>query len=171
MRWPELRSCNNTGSASVVGLVVLLPLMTVLVIGVAWFAHMEDCKAVAEEAARAGARYLASNPGDLAGAKHEANTVTREAVSMGYLRAGSSPYMYCNDPVAGDSSAPPDDPLQLPRTDGFAYCEVVCPYPIPLYNLWVKYSSTKTPIWGAPPPGRSWNLIGEAFYVSGEEGG
>lgn len=154
-----------------VGLVVLLPLMAVLVMGIAWFAHMEDCRAVAEEAARAGARYLASHPGDIAGAKQKANEVTQDAVSMDYARSGSIPYTLCNDPLAGDPGAPPGDPAQQPRTDGFAYCRAVVPYPVPLHNLWVKATGARRPTWGAAPPGTSWNLIGEAFYMSGEAGG
>ncbi|SHJ16190.1 TadE/TadG family type IV pilus assembly protein [Desulfofundulus thermosubterraneus] len=66
---------SDRGSAPVIGFVILVPLLAVLIYGIAWLSHLGDVQNVVEEAARAGARWLASNPGDIEGAKQRAAEV------------------------------------------------------------------------------------------------
>jgi hypothetical protein len=66
---------SERGSAPIIGLVLLLPLLAAIIYGVAWYGQMANVQNVVEEAARAGARWLASHPGDIEGAKQRAAEV------------------------------------------------------------------------------------------------
>lgn len=73
----------------------------------------------------------------------------------------------CSDPVRGDPDAPPGDPAGQRRADGYAYCRVTYHYPVPIRKFW-EWTSGRH-IWkGAEPPSK--NVIGEAFFKSGESG-
>ena len=84
---------NSRGSSPVVAAVVLLPLLVATAWGFAWLGHMADAKNVVEEAARAGARWLASHPGDIEGAKAGAAEVVQNAMQAGrsYIPGGAIP--------------------------------------------------------------------------------
>ncbi|RDV82344.1 TadE/TadG family type IV pilus assembly protein [Ammonifex thiophilus] len=73
----------------------------------------------------------------------------------------------CNDPVAGDPGVPPTDPASRPRTDGYAWCRVTYRVPLPAPRLWGWLA--RRGVWGGPA-GPSFQVAGEAFFSSGEEG-
>ncbi|WP_307722587.1 TadE/TadG family type IV pilus assembly protein [Moorella sp. E308F] len=74
---------HSRASSPVVTAVILLPLLMAVAWGFAWFGHMADAKNVVEEAARSGARWLASHPGDIEGAKSRAADVVLAALNQG----------------------------------------------------------------------------------------
>jgi hypothetical protein len=163
------------GSSPAVSFAILAPLMLVTALGFSWLGHMADAQGVAEEAARAGARWLAVHPGNIAGAKTRAAEVI-EGASGSYITGLSAVVTFdaggdvlCNDPDAGDPAATAGDSTGRPRSDGYAYCRATYHYPVPLRGFWKAVSGAGTPLWtGEEPPSRP--LIGEAFFVSGETG-
>lgn len=83
--------------------VVLAPLLVGAAWGFAWLGHMADAKNVTEEAARAGARWLASHPGDIEGAKARAAEVVLAATEPGraFIPGGSTPGVLPGDVLQG----------------------------------------------------------------------
>jgi hypothetical protein len=80
---------SKKGSSPVVSFVILAPLILVVAFGISWFGHMADAQNVVEEAARAGARWLAAHPGDIDGAKARAAEVVEGAIGGKYIAGGN----------------------------------------------------------------------------------
>lgn len=91
------------GASPVVAAVVLLPLLAAAAWGFAWLGHMADAKNVVEEAARAGARWLASHPGDIEGAKFRAAEVVTAALEQGrsFIPGGAIPGVSLDNVLVG----------------------------------------------------------------------
>ena len=66
---------SECGSSPIVGFVLLFPLLAIIVYGIIWYSQMANVQNVVEEAARAGARWLATHPGDIEGARQRAAEV------------------------------------------------------------------------------------------------
>ncbi|QSZ27599.1 hypothetical protein ACETAC_01400 [Aceticella autotrophica] len=73
---------NEKGASNIISLVVLLPVLLTLIYGISMFGHLSNVKSVTEEASRAGARWLASHPGDITGAKIKAAEVIGESFTV-----------------------------------------------------------------------------------------
>ncbi|MDI6710452.1 MAG: hypothetical protein QME76_07170 [Bacillota bacterium] len=97
---------SEQGSAPVVSLVLLMPLLALLVFGLNAYSQMADIANVTEEAARGGARWLALHPGDWAGARMRATEVIQ----------GSFTPM--------DDFTPETDVVLEETADGYAHCTV-----------------------------------------------
>lgn len=158
---------------SVISFALLTPVLIAVAFGFSWQGHMADAQTIVEEAARAGARWLAVHPGDSENGKIEAEEVVSAAMNGGYLLNSwdgvtsdeifnPAEDIYCSDPVVGDGTG-------NKRTDGYAYCRVVYNYPVPMRNFWNLIASAGVPLWNSEDH-KTRQLTGEAFFVSGETG-
>lgn len=158
---------------SVISFAILAPVLIAVAFGFSWLGHMADAQSVVEEAARAGARWMAVHPGDSENAKIEAAEVVDTAMEGGYLLKSwngvaaeeifnPAEDIYCSDPVVGDGTG-------NKRTDGYAYCRVVYNYPVPMRNFWNLIAAAGVPLWNNED-NKTRQLTGEAFFVSGETG-
>lgn len=92
---------SKKGSSPVVSFVILAPLILVVAFGISWFGHMADAQNVVEEAARAGARWLAAHPGDIDGAKARAAEVVEGAIGGKYIAGGNIDVPNLNNKLIG----------------------------------------------------------------------
>lgn len=158
---------STDGSAPVISFVVLAPLFILVAFGFSWMGHLADAASIAEEAARAGARWLAAHPGEIAEAKNKAAEVIEAAEAGGFIPSQDE-NIYCSDPISGDPSAPSGDPARSARTDGHAYCRVEINYPVPFRNFLNMMAHAGASSWIEEPDTKK--IIGEAFFRSGEAG-
>lgn len=152
-----------------VAVLIVLPLLMIACLGFSWFGHMADVKGVCQEASSAGARWLASHPGDVAGGTAAAMEVTDQAAGNGFM----PPYtgnghkaelrILCRDNAASGGRGIPAWPL---RADNYAQCVVWYDYPIPIKGFWYQNAHRVTPAWGGVGSDNSTavTLAGESFY-------
>lgn len=137
---------SEKGVSNIIFMVSLMPILAVIIYGGVQFGNMAGVSNVTEEAARAGARWLAAHPGDVFTARQKAADV----VSGSFTKATAA------------TTFDPNVDITFDVTGGYVTCKVLYHYPVPLRNIFTLVKG------GQEPASRG--LTGKAAFKEGESG-